>query len=172
MRRIETARLLLRMPVISDAPEIYSRYASDPDVTKYLSWPMHRSVEDTLRFLSWSEAEWQRSAAGPYLIESREEGVLLGSTGLGFETASIASTGYVLARDAWGRGYATEALTAMVEVARSTGVGRLFADCHPENAASIRVLSKCGFALESDVLVSFPNLQSGEAVRALRFVLR
>ena len=100
------------------------------------------------------------------------KGTLLGSTGLGFEMASLASTGYVFARDAWVRGYATEALTAMVEVARGIGIKRLFADCHPDNAASARVLSKCAFGLEGDVLVSFPNLGAGDAVRGLRFVLR
>ena len=46
-----------------------------------------------------TDAEWQRWPAGPYLIENRESGRLLGGTGLAFETSFRAATGYVLARD-------------------------------------------------------------------------
>ncbi len=74
--------------------------------------------EDTKAFLTFSDAEWSRWPVGPYLIESRSEHTLLGSTGLGFEAPLTAVTGYVLARDAWGKGYATEALTAIVDIAK------------------------------------------------------
>ena len=92
--------------------------------------------------------QWSRWPAGPYLIESRSDHKLLGGTGLGFETPSRAVTGYVLARDAWGNGYATEALTAIVNIAEGLGVVRLYALCHPDHPASARVLEKCGFRLE------------------------
>lgn len=91
----------------------------------------HTSVDETVAFLEFSDLEWQRWPAGPYLIESRESGSLLGGTGLSFETAQRASTGYVLARDAWGRGYATEALRAVIAVAADTSLRRLYALCHP-----------------------------------------
>ena len=50
---------------------MFARYAADPEVTRLLAWPRHRSVEDTERFLEWSEAEWRRWPVGPYLIEDR-----------------------------------------------------------------------------------------------------
>jgi [ribosomal protein S5]-alanine N-acetyltransferase len=163
--------LLLRTPAAADAGGIYSRYAGDAEVTRYLSWPRHRSVEDTRAFLAFSDAEWERWPAGPYLIESLGEGTLVGSTGLAFETSEVASTGYVLARDAWGRGYATEALSAIVEAGRSFGVRRLYALCHPENRASARVLEKCGFTLEHLLRehAVFPNLGSGRRDDCLRY---
>src|SRR5262245_24228265 len=98
-----TARLLLRPPQFGDAERIFERYASDIEVTRFLGWPRHRSVRDTEAFLEFSAYEWERWPAGPYLIMSRTDGRLLGSTGLGFETANAAITGYVLARDAWGK---------------------------------------------------------------------
>ena len=78
--------------------------------------------------------------------------------------AARASTGYVLSRDAWGKGYATEALQAMVGVARSVGIRRLYAICHIEHRASWRVLEKCGFLREGVLhqYVEFPNLRPGE----------
>ena len=139
---------MLRRPEAADAERIYARYAGDAEVTKYLSWPRHRSVEETRAFLAFSDAEWKRWPAGPYLVESLGEGTLVGGTGLAFEAPDVASTGYVFARDAWGRGYASEALRAMVDLARDLGVGRLYALCHPENRASVHVLEKCGFTLE------------------------
>ena len=144
--RIETARLTLVRPTLDDAAAVFERYASDPDVTRFLGWPRHQSIADTHAFLEFSASEWERWPAGPYLIRSRRDGRLLGGTGLGFEAPDEAVTGYVLARDAWGQGYATEALLAVLDIARGLGNIRLYALCHPEHRASRRVLEKCGFA--------------------------
>jgi len=161
--RIETERLVLRKPRLEDAAAVFDRYAGNRDVTRYLGWPRHESVDATRAFLEFSEAEWKRWPAGPYLIETREGGLLLGSSGLAFATPRRAATGYVLAKDAWGKGYATEALRAVVEVARGVGVIRLYALCHVEHAPSSRVLEKCGFAREGTLrrYAEFPNLSPG-----------
>jgi RimJ/RimL family protein N-acetyltransferase len=167
--RVETARLVLSVPQPDQAAEIFERYAGDPDVTKYLGWPTHQTVADTEGFVSFSTSQWEREGMGPYLIRSRANGMLLGSTGLGLSNSGQADsrhraiTGYVLARDAWGYGYATEALRAMVDVARSIGIVSLSALCHPEHQASVRVLEKCEFArdLRWTRRVVFPNLQPG-----------
>ena len=158
--RIETARLILLQPKASDAAGIFERYASDPDVTRFLSWPRHQSIADTEAFLRFSAQEWERWPAGPYLIRSRD-GELLGGTGLSFEAPHQAMTGYVLAKDAWGKGYATEALRAMIDIGRGIGVTRLYALCHPEHRASQRVLEKCGFARDGTRQAEFPNLIPG-----------
>jgi ribosomal-protein-alanine N-acetyltransferase len=162
--KIETARLLLRRPKQSDAQSVFHRYASDREVTRYLSWPTHRSVADTLAFVAMSDDEWHRWPAGPYLVMARENGraeELVGSTGLFYKSRTRAVTGYVFAKDAWGQGFATEALESMVDVARQTGVERLEAICHAEHTPSAHVLEKCGFAREEvrrEHFV-FPNLR-------------
>src|SRR5580700_7133154 len=157
---LQTARLLLRRPTLAEAGAIFERYAGDPVVTRYLSWPTHRSLADTHAFLAWSDAEWGRGPAGSYLVFSRKDNGLLGGTGLSFQSPTSAVTGYVLARDAWGRGYATESLQAMVDLARELGVKRLEAICHIDHRASARVLEKCGFQLEEILRkqTEFPNL--------------
>src|SRR5882672_10643929 len=106
---LETARLTLRRPGAGDADAIFSRFASDPEVTRYVGWPTHRSAADTRAFLEFSDDHWQRWPAGPYLAWSQTDGTLLGSSGLMFETPQRAATGYVLAADSWRMGYATEA---------------------------------------------------------------
>ena len=169
--KIETERLTLLQPGASDAAEVFERYAGDPEVTRFLGWPRHHSIADTEAFLAFSALEWERWPAGPYLIRSRDSGRLLGGTGLGFETPDQAITGYVLARDAWGLGYATEALAAVVDVARRTGVVRLYALCHPEHARSWRVLEKCGFVRDPgwSQQTEFPNLVPGLQQDVLRY---
>jgi RimJ/RimL family protein N-acetyltransferase len=156
---IETARLLLRRPVPDDAAPIFTRYASDPEVVRYMSFGRHRSLADTHAFLDFSGMEWTANGCGPYLVRARDSGVLLGGTGLSLQ-GDEAETGYVFARDAWGHGYATESLMAMVDVARALGLRGLVSRCHPGHQASIHVLEKCGFAMElrSNASLVFPNL--------------
>jgi ribosomal-protein-alanine N-acetyltransferase len=161
--RIETPRLVLRRPRMDDAAAIFERYAGDADVVRFLGWPRHQSVAATTGFLAFSDSEWERWPAGPMLIESRADGRLLGGSGFGFETPHRASTGYVLAKDAWGQGYATETLAAVRDLAPRLGLQRLYALCHPDHRLSQRVLEKCGFTREARVRrhTEFPNLQPG-----------
>jgi RimJ/RimL family protein N-acetyltransferase len=85
---IETQRLILERPRMTDARAIFERYGSDAEVARFLSWPKHRSIEDTHKFLQSSDLEWNHRPAGPYLIRLRPDGLLLGSTGLAFEADS------------------------------------------------------------------------------------
>jgi ribosomal-protein-alanine N-acetyltransferase len=168
----ETARLLLRRPHVGDALEIFARYASDPDVTRYLSWRTHQTLADTEAFVAFSDQQWAERHAGPYMVRSRETHQLLGSTGLDVEDGGRATTGYVIARDAWDRGYATEALRAMIALAGDLGLSELSALCHAEHARSRRVLEKCGFVLDEawSRPAAFPNLPAGESTQTVRYV--
>jgi [ribosomal protein S5]-alanine N-acetyltransferase len=169
----ETSRLRLIAPTAADADAILGRYAGDVEVTRYVGWPRHQSIADTRSFLAFSAAEWERWPAGPYLIRARSDGRLLGSTGLTFEGTDEAITGYVLARDAWGNGYATEALHAMVDLVRRLGLARICAFCHPDHRPSWRILEKCGFARDPDwsTQVEFPNLAPGLLQDVARYTL-
>ena len=157
---LRTERLLLRKPQHDDIRAIFERYSSNPDVCTYLAWPRHEGLEDTEQFLHFSDSEWDRAGVGPYLIEG-EDKQLLGSTGLALETPQRASTGYVIAADAWGRGVATEAVNAMRRLAAELGIVRLYAACHPDHRASQRVLEKAEFELEGTLrrYCDFPNLE-------------
>lgn len=170
--QLTTTRLLLRKPERTDAELIFSRYASDHGVTQYLGWPRHASIEQTHAFLDFSDLQWERWPAGPYLIEDRQDRRLLGSTGFAFETPRRAMTGYVLAKDAWGLGFATEALGAIVRLADSLEIAELLALCHPNHRASFRVLEKCGFARQPELVQGshFPNLAGGSRAGALCYL--
>ncbi len=166
MHDIETARLVLRRPRAEDAHAIFTRYASDPEVTRYMAWPTHQTLDDTYAFLDLSDALWARwPQAGPLLVFARDGVTLLGAAGVGYNTETRAQVGYVFARDTWGRGYATEALLASIEAVRHTDVKRLEAGVHVAHEPSRRVLEKAGFACEGvwpGRPTDFPNLPAGE----------
>lgn len=167
---IETNRLLLRRPSFDDAQAIFDVYASDARIGEYIAWPIHRTLDDTMQFLEFSESEWARWPAGPYLIFSRD-GDLLGSTGLAFESPTVASTGFVLAVDAWGNGFATEAACAMKDLAEQLGVSLFHAYCHVDHHSSANVLLKCGLVSEGVKRnhAIFPNLKPGVVQDVLQF---
>jgi len=161
--RITTPRFLLRRPVTAGAQAILDSCAGDAEVTRLLAWPRHTSLDDTLGFVRWSDHASSVGSAGPYLIVNQE--AIIGSTGLDVEAPHRASTRYVIARHAWGQGYAREATSEMAELADRLGIGRLYALCHPDNRASVRVLEKTGFTLELVLRrhTVFPNLDPAVA---------
>ena len=98
-----TSRLLFRRPKGSDAKAILARYASDPEVTRYLGWPRHESLKQTRNFIEYSHDQWDRWPAGPYLVFLREESLLIGGTGFSFETPYRAETGYLICKRCVGK---------------------------------------------------------------------
>jgi [ribosomal protein S5]-alanine N-acetyltransferase len=170
--RIETARLVLRRPLQSDADAVFLGWASDDVATRFMSWPRHRTLDDSRAFMDYSDVEWDRWSAGPYLMELRSSGDLVGSCGFAFRDWGMAEVGYILARHAWGLGYATESLAAQVDLAAPLGPITLEASVHPDNHASSRVLEKCSFERDrsSRATAPFPNLADCGQVVAARWV--
>jgi RimJ/RimL family protein N-acetyltransferase len=145
---IDTARLRLRPPTVGDAPEIFARYAQDPEVTRYLVFVPHRAVTETVAFLRTCEDAWRDDLGWSWVIEARDDGRLLGMIDLRRD-GSRREIGYVLARPEWGRGYMTEALRAVLAAAfADPTVWRVWAGADIENLASQRVMEKAGMTRE------------------------
>ncbi|MEM7283846.1 MAG: GNAT family N-acetyltransferase [Pseudomonadota bacterium] len=163
MRRVfQSKRISYRVPQLSDAQAIFESYASDTEVTKYLSWARHQVVADTEAFLEFAQAQWAEWKIGPLLLECVDTGQLLGSTGLDRVDKNTASTGYVIARDFWGRGLASEALGSMIEIAVQHDFQKVFAFCHRDHLVSRRVLERNGFSYKTcyEKRLVFPNLSA------------
>jgi RimJ/RimL family protein N-acetyltransferase len=99
---------------------------------------------------------------GPYLLLAKSDGPLLGGSGLEFESIAVASTEYILAKDAWGRRLATQGLNAMRELAATLNVERLYTHVQPQHLAFRRVLEKAAIHLDGILLKSFEFLNSGK----------
>ena len=145
---LETARLRLRKPVLEDAAEIFRQYAQDAEVTKYVSWRAHRSVNETCEFIRSCLQELAAKKSVHLVIVRKEDHQLLGMIGLrgGDHKWEL---GYVLARAYWSKGYMTEAVKALVTWAlRRPEIYRVWAVCDIDNKASARVMEKAGMAQE------------------------
>jgi ribosomal-protein-alanine N-acetyltransferase len=145
-----TARLVGRMPRPDDAAAVFESYASDPDVTRYLSWRAYDRVEPLTAFLRECVAHWEKGDGHlAWLLCLKGTDTPIGSIGVTLEGGGKAMFGYVLAKKFWGHGFAAESLTFLVEwfLARPT-IWRAWAFCDAENAASIRVMEKAGMVRE------------------------
>ena len=149
--RIATDRLVLRPPVEADAGSIFAAYARDPEVSRYLIWSPHDSIETTRGFVASCMASWRSQSAFPYVM------TLTGSDeAIGMLEARPAGhrvvIGYVLARPHWGTGLMPEAIRSLAKLAKlailDLGFFRVEASCDLENAQSARALEKAGFIKE------------------------
>jgi len=133
---------------MEDAEAIFSSYACDTEVTKYLVWKPHESIETTRDFLRQCFASLEAGDELSWVITRKEDGRILGMIGL-YPRHFKAALGYVLARSFWNQGYATEAVCAVVEWAHARAeIHRVWAVCDVENQASARVLEKAGMQRE------------------------
>lgn len=146
-RTIDTLRLHLRPPEPTDAAAIFA-YASDPLATRYMIWPTARDIDDTHDFLDDVAAGWAEGDDFCYAVTDPVVGTLYGATSCQFDQHG-AEIGYILAPAFWGQGLATEAASAVVNMAwDNDDLYRIWATCHVDNAASARVLEKLGMRLE------------------------
>jgi RimJ/RimL family protein N-acetyltransferase len=113
-----------------------------------LTWRPHTSVAESAAHLERCNAAWERGTEFVWSLEASETGRLLGSVASRHSGHRI-NLGYLLARDAWGQGYMTEALRPIIAWwLTGPGIERIWATCDVDNKASARVLEKSGFALE------------------------
>lgn len=145
---LATTRLVLRKPCLEDAPRIFSEYAQDRDVTRFLLWRPHRSIEDTKLFLNRCVRNWRGNHEFTWIITLKDSRDLIGSIALWREPTG-AVVGYTLSKRFWGRGYMSEAVTVVTEWAiNQQDIFRVWAVCDTENTASSRVLEKAGMQRE------------------------
>ena len=147
---LETERLVLRAVTAGDAEAVFA-YASNPEVSRFVVWETHRSIEDTRTFLDLTLQKYEGGGEPDWGIVYKGDGRLVGTCGFVniSREHSRAEIGYVLHRDYWGRGLVPEAVGAMLRYGfERMDLNRIEARCIAENAASARVMQKAGMARE------------------------
>ena len=146
---VETERLLLQRLRYEDAEEIFYSYASKPEVTKYLSFYTHQSVQDARNFLSYAVKAWENGTEYVFGIRLRKDNQFIGSIGVINENGK-AHFGYALSPIYWNQGLATEACKALISLLRSKkSLHRIWTFIDAENVASGRVIEKSGLKQEA-----------------------
>lgn len=155
-----TRRMTLRPLEAGDAATIFAEYAQDEDVTRYLTWRTHKSVEETEDFVHESLSY---RASQTYIISIKTTHEFIGVFELRALDKYRMEFGYALARPYWGRGLMTEALAEVVACAlRQPSVWRIGAVADIENIGSMRVMEKAGLRREGVLRrwLVHPNISS------------
>ncbi len=148
---IETESLTLRPMRMRDAEDIF-RYASDPEVSRYVLWEPHRSISDSRAYIRYIRHLYRRGMPSSWAVVLRSSSEVIGSIGfMGYSYVHhTAEIGYSFSRNYWNLGYATQAAGAVIQTAfRSLpDLNRIEAQHDIRNPASGRVMLKCGMKQE------------------------
>jgi RimJ/RimL family protein N-acetyltransferase len=157
---IATEVLLLRLPRPDDAPGLLDAFA-DPEAMRYIGDGSTTDLAGSEQAVArWLE-RWDAWDIGMFVLERREDARVLGRAGFlrwDPETWEIGGSeteiGWGIAREHWGRGYATEAALALRDWAiAERGLTRLISLIQPDNVPSVRVAEKIGETLEREIVV-------------------
>ena len=150
-RTLFTAHLILRPFSPQDGEAMFRNWASDPEVTRYLTWPPHENPEQTAQLCHI----WSAAALSPnkyiWALEHRECHEVIGSLSAVDlnEQTGVMELGYCLSRAFQGRGLMTEALRAVLRcLFENTSVRVIRAAHDTQNPASGRVMDKAGMMRE------------------------
>jgi len=162
-----TPRLLLRPGWADDAPALAEAIADLAIVRNLATAPWPYTLRDAEAFLASprdpvlpSLLIFERTDAAPRLV---------GACGLGRRPSGLVEMGYWIARPFWNRGYATEAGTALVDIARTLRLEQLEASHFLDNPASARVLEKLGF---EPVGITAPRMSCARGIEVPARLLR
>jgi ribosomal-protein-alanine N-acetyltransferase len=147
---LETARLTIRRFTADDAPFVYALY-NDPDFLRYIGDRGIHSIDSARAYIEAGPiASYERHGFGLYVVELKSTDQPIGVCGiLKRDALDAPDLGFAFLRDHRSRGYACEAARSVLAFARGAlGLTRILAITSPDNAVSMAVLRKLGFALE------------------------
>lgn len=146
MRELETDRLRLRPPLLADVPALFE-FLGDAEAMRYTH--CDGSLRQCRRRIALHERQRRTVGVAPWTVIAKQDGRIVGWGGLyndPFDPGWGVEVGYHFRPDVWGRGYATELVSACMDVADGTlALPEVRAFTRRENAASWRVLEKAGF---------------------------
>lgn len=155
---IKTDRLTLREFRMNDAMDMYQNYCSDDEVTKYLTWESHKDVHETFDLLVIWKKQYMDIKNYNWAIEY--DGSVVGGICLIVDNSNgmSAEVGYCLARNLWGKGIITEAVSAVLDFAfMEVGFNRIMAKHDVLNPASGKVMEKAGMQYEGCMRQMLPR---------------
>lgn len=159
---IETSRLILRRAIPEDAEPMFRNWASNPEVTKYLTWPTYEKIETAYQILNLWINEYEKPEYYQWMIELKELREPIGSISVvrRNDHAEEVEIGYCIGSHWWYRGIMPEALSAVIEyLFVEVGVNRVTAKHDPNNPNSGRVMRKSGMKYEGTTHASDRNNQ-------------
>ena len=141
---LETDRLILRPFRLDDANDMFHGWASDDEVTKYVTWYTHENIETTKKVLSLWVEQYEKTERINFAITIKDTKELIGGIDVVGYLAGIPVIGYVSGRKHRGNGYMTEACKKVIEFLQSLGHNKIIIEAIDENIGSNKVIVKSG----------------------------
>lgn len=142
-RVIHTERLLLREMTLDDAEDVFM-WVSNPKVNRYLPYSVYTDIEEVKKWIASLEKE-----KNEFGFELKDTGHLIGAGSVNLLENDMYEIGYNFKESMWNKGYATEAVQAMITWAKDHLHARHFLAIYANsNIASGKVLLKCGFTFD------------------------
>lgn len=145
---LTTERLMLRAVTMNDAEDMFT-YGSNENVTKYVLWNTHESIEDSKDFIDMALETYEMRPFYHWGIVYKEKFIGTIDFVMVQEHNRVGEIGYVLAEEYWNKGIVTEAAKKVMDFGFSElGLVRIQARCVSDNIGSARVMEKTGMKHE------------------------
>lgn len=147
---LETERLVLRGFIDNDIDDIFE-YASIPEVTEFLPWETHKSIDDTKDFLKVSKEMFEKKDNIDFAIHLKSDNKVIGGISIRKwnNKNRCADIGYVLSPKYWNKGIITEAIKRIIKFGfDQLNANRIEAHCDENNIGSYRAMEKAGMKYE------------------------
>lgn len=161
-KRLETERLVLRKFTMDDAIFAYQNWMSDEEVTKYLSWSKHDTIEVTKVILDSWIRNYHKEDFYQWVIVLKETNEPIGSMSVVSqnEKTQMVHVGYCIGKSWWNQGFTSEALETVIRFFfNEVGVNRLESLHDTNNPNSGKVMLRCGLKFEGLLRKAFFNNQ-------------
>ena len=142
-KKIVTPRLIIRKPKITDAEDMFKNWANDVEVTKYLTWDPHPSLDVTRMILSmWINLN-KSSSSSEWLIIYRASKQAIGSINVyNIDQNKECDIGFCISRQFWNKGLMSETVYHILKYIFSLGIKMVRGSHIRENVASGKVMRK------------------------------
>ena len=168
---LETSRVLLRLPEMSDAQIVFDNWTSDPNVAKFMRYNVHTSIDTTIEWLYHAVSKISCDKSYDWCFILKESSTLFGAGGLYYDDEhNMFEIGFNIMKDLWGQGLTTEAAKAMLKFAVEELKQTQFFGKHAKgNIGSGKVLEKLGFVYQKDS--EYPTLDGNQIFQSREYLL-
>ena len=150
-KTMETSRLILRRFKKDDSKDMFKNWASDPKVTKYLSWEAHENIKKSEDIINMWISNYDDNTVYNWAIELKEANEVIGNIAVVSldENNKSCEIGYCIGSSYWNKGIMTEAFQKVIEyLFKEVCINRISAKHYVENIASGKVMEKCKLTYE------------------------
>ncbi|WP_395473374.1 GNAT family N-acetyltransferase [Spiroplasma endosymbiont of Nomada rufipes] len=149
---LESQRLKLRPITLNDAQALFN-YAKNENITKYVPWKAHKSINDSIGFINSLLQEYKQLSSLMWAVQLKDDetNTMIGTCGFirYFTHTKCLEIGYAFNPKEWGKGYAKEALLTAIKYGfENTNSIRIEGSCVKENIASAKTMESVGMKFE------------------------